>query len=47
MGYIKEPKGVDLIIESRPLTDEDREEISSFIRHYKRRAKEDKIEAKK
>ena len=35
MGHIKEPKGVDFIIESDPLTDEARQEISEFIRNYK------------
>ena len=37
MGYIKEPEGVDFIIKSEPLTDEDREQISQFIREYKRK----------
>lgn len=32
MGHIKEPKGVDSIIESKPLTDEDRKAIRDFIR---------------
>ena len=35
MGYIKEPKGVDFIIRSEPLTNEEREAISKFIREYK------------
>jgi hypothetical protein len=35
MGHIKEPKGVDFIIESDPLTDKARKEISEFIRNYK------------
>lgn len=35
MGYIKEPKGVDFIINSEPLTDKDRQEISEFIRNYR------------
>lgn len=35
MGYIKEPKGVDFEIQSKPLTDEDRKEISKFITDYK------------
>ncbi len=35
MGHIKEPKGVDFIIASDPLTDKDRQEISEFIRNYK------------
>jgi hypothetical protein len=35
MGYIKEPKGVDFIIKSEPLTDDERAAISEFIRQYK------------
>jgi len=35
MGHIKEPKGVDFIIESEPLTEKDRKEISKFIADYK------------
>jgi len=35
MGHIKEPTGVDFIIESEPLTDEERKAISDFIRKDK------------
>ena len=35
MGHIKEPKGVDLIINSRPLTKEEEVAISEYIRNYK------------
>ena len=35
MGYIKEPEGVDFIIQSKPLTDKERKEISKFIQEYK------------
>ena len=42
MGHIKEPKGVDFVIASEPLTDKARKEISEFIRNYK-----DKRPAKK
>jgi hypothetical protein len=35
MGHIKEPKGIDFIIESKPLSDEDRKAISDFIRKDK------------
>jgi len=31
MGLIKEPEGVDFIIQSPPLTDVERKEISEFI----------------
>ena len=35
MGHIKEPKGVDFIIQSKPLKKEERKEISKFIQDYK------------
>jgi len=35
MGHIKEPKGVDFIIKSEPLTNEERAAISEYIRQYK------------
>jgi hypothetical protein len=36
MGLIKEPDGVDFIIQSRLLTDKERKEISEFIRSRKK-----------
>lgn len=35
MGYIKEPSGVDFIVDPRPLTNADRKMISKVIAHYK------------
>ena len=35
MGYIKEPKGVDFIIKSEPLSEEERKIISDYIIQYK------------
>ncbi len=35
MGHIKEPKGVDFIIKSEPLSNAERVAISDFIRQYK------------
>ncbi|HAA12578.1 MAG TPA: hypothetical protein DCE41_13125 [Cytophagales bacterium] len=35
MGYVKEPEGVDFIINSQALTDEARKEISAFIQKQK------------
>ena len=35
MGHIKEPKGIDFVIASDPLTDKARQEISEFIKNYK------------
>lgn len=37
MGYIKEPVGVDFIIQSKPLTDKEKKEISEFIKADKER----------
>ena len=35
MGHIKEPAGVDFVINSRPLTKEEETAISEYIREYK------------
>jgi len=35
MGLIREPEGIDFIIQSQPLTDKERSEISEFIRTRK------------
>jgi len=35
MGHIKEPKNVDFIIKSPPLSDKERIEISNFIKKLK------------
>jgi hypothetical protein len=35
MGHIAEPKGVDFLIKSPPLTDEERKELSEHIRARK------------
>ena len=35
MGHIKEPDGVDFIVDSTPLTTQDRKRISDIIAHYK------------
>ncbi|MFZ4401606.1 MAG: hypothetical protein ACOYO1_16365 [Bacteroidales bacterium] len=35
MGLIKEPEGVDFIIESSPLTEKEKKEISEFIQKRK------------
>ncbi len=39
MGFIKEPKGIDLIVKSVPLTEQDRKQISNIIAQYKRTGK--------
>ncbi len=45
MGFIREPKGVDFIIQSEPLNEKERKEISQFIADYK--SKKSKTELKK
>jgi|LauGreSBDMM110SN_4_FD.fasta_scaffold276227_2 glyceraldehyde-3-phosphate dehydrogenase/erythrose-4-phosphate dehydrogenase len=35
MGYIKEPAGIDFVVDSTPLTIEDRKKISEIISYYK------------
>ena len=39
MGYIKEPKGVDFEINGKPLTPQQKEAISDFIRIDKEKRK--------
>jgi len=39
MGLIREPDGIDFIIQSPPLTDKERIEISEFIRTRKQQNK--------
>jgi hypothetical protein len=34
MGYIKEPVGVDFIVDPKPLTDNERKRISEIIADY-------------
>jgi hypothetical protein len=38
MGFIKEPKGIDFVINSGVLSNYDREEISQFIKKYRLKA---------
>ena len=35
MGYLKEPPGVDFVVDPTPLTTEERERISEIIAYYK------------
>ena len=41
MGLVKEPEGVDFLIQSKPLTDIERAEISAFIKSSKEKNKVD------
>ena len=35
MGYIKEPAGIDFVVDPTPLTPDDRKKISEIIAYYK------------
>ena len=35
MGYIKEPVGVNFVVDPTPLTDKERKRISEIIAYYK------------
>lgn len=35
MGYIKEPAGIDFVVDPTPLTAADRKKISEIIAYYK------------
>ena len=37
MGHIKEPEGVDFLIESKPLTNKEKKEISELIKTLKKK----------
>ena len=39
MGLIKEPKGVDFMIQSRPLTAKEQTDLSEYIRKLKQKQK--------
>jgi hypothetical protein len=47
MGHITTPKGVDFVIESTPLTDKERKEISEFIFKRKKEIELNKISKKR
>jgi hypothetical protein len=43
MGHIKEPDGVDFIINGKPLTDKDKKAISEFIKADKEKIARQKL----
>jgi len=47
MGYIKEPKGVDFVVEPHVVTAEDRRIISEAIAHYKATGKFKRVPARR
>jgi hypothetical protein len=47
MGHIKEPDGVDFIVDPTPLTTEERKRISEIIAHYKATGKKPSFQKSK
>ncbi|HPE56450.1 MAG TPA: hypothetical protein PK904_08635 [Bacteroidales bacterium] len=47
MGHLKEPEGIDFIIQSPPLTDQERKEISDLIKKMKAKSSKSGITRKK
>lgn len=47
MRHITTPKGIDYIIQSKPLSDKERREISEFIKKSKEKNKRKNIALKK
>ena len=43
MGYIKEPTGIDFVVDPTPLTTEDKEMISEIIANYKATGRKKKL----
>jgi hypothetical protein len=43
MGYIKEPEGIDFVINGKPLTDKQKKAISVFIQADKERVAKQKV----
>ena len=47
MGHVKEPEGVDFIIKSPPLSEQEKKEISEFIKKLKSKRKRRRRKIKK
>ena len=47
MAHIKEPEGVDFLIQSPPLTEQERKEISELIKKMKAKAPRKRITKKR
>ena len=43
MGYIAEPKGIDFLIKSPPLTGEERKALSEFIQMRKKESRKKSV----
>lgn len=47
MGIVREPEGIDFIVDSRPLSEIEEKQISDIIAHYKKTGEIKKIPLKK
>jgi len=47
MGLIREPEGVNFVVDPRPLKDWEKKQISNIIAHYKKTGKVKKIAVSK
>ena len=47
MGHIKEPDGIDFVINSRPLTKDEEIAISEYIRAYKAKHSHSQLSTKR
>ena len=47
MGLIREPVGVDFVVDPRPLKDWEKKQISDIIAHYKKTGQIKKVSALK
>ena len=47
MGLVREPEGVDFVVDSRPLMDWEKRQLSEIIAHYKKTGKIKKISTPK
>ncbi|HVI46527.1 MAG TPA: hypothetical protein VM802_16745 [Chitinophaga sp.] len=47
MGYIKEPKGIDFVVDPKPLTENDRKMISETIAYYRATGRKKRIAVRK
>jgi hypothetical protein len=47
MGFIREPEGVDFVVDPRPLKDWEKKQLSDIIAHYKKTGEIKKISTPK
>jgi hypothetical protein len=46
MGFIREPEGVDFVIQGKPLTEKQKKELSAFIKADKEKNQREKRKTK-